>query len=184
MDKKKKSKATKEKKNSKSNISEKATDKKNKKASKQSTNSKKKTNKNNSDLPDDENNSTQSKSEKVPSEANDLKKIELKIVRKDCNGIVIKKSNKKKYHICFLDKLKKPLAEIIDVESYKKINQLLFEGFAEKGSLEDDKENIEKDDEIDDNKDSSSMVAKRRQEQQKIEAIATNKAVCSTCNIF
>ena len=126
----------------------------------------------------DDNNSMKYKNEKVLLKTNNLEKIGLKLVRKDRYGIEINKSNKKKLHICFLDRFNKPLVEIINVESYKKINQKLYEGFSEQDCL--DENNSEKDN----NKTSSSIITEKRKEQRKNESIINNKAICASCTIF
>ena len=123
---------------------------------------------------------SKSQSVKNLTKNNDFNAIELSFVRKDYNGIEINKSNKNKIHISFCDMFKKPLADIIDVESYKKMNYLIYVGFAEN---EFGEECDVKNENIDCNNNLNTLIERRKQ-QSEMEAKDGKEAICSTCNVF
>lgn len=115
---------------------------------------------------------------------NESNEIDFTWVRRDINGIEINKSNKNKIHVSFCDVKKKPLVEIINVESYKKMNYLLFIGFAEsKFGIDCDIKN----EKAGGNKDIKKELLKERR--RKINELIINQKnekeiVCCSCFIF
>ena len=111
---------------------------------------------------------------------NDFNAIELSFVRKDYKGIEINKLNKNKIHISFCDMFKKPLADIIEVESYKKLNYLIYIGFAENEYGEE----CETKNEMNDSNNNDNTLFERRKKQSEIQAKEGKESICSFCNVF
>ena len=185
MEAKKKSKSSKKNKVSKGRKSVKIVDENNNRSSNLHSNNLKNSSKSLNDITKistfNDNNSIQYKNEKELLDVNNLNKEELQLKRKDYNGIEINKLNIKNFHICFLDRFGKPLTEIINVQSYKKINHLLYIGFADKKLNHSEQNNDNEKTHI---KNSNPINYIRRKEQFEFESIDNDKAVCAACKIF